>query len=74
MTEELPHLRHWPLLGIENVSANGFSDDKEVFLASIAISLKRIADVIAGDPQRLGLIDAMFEMQSRTRGNTDPRE
>jgi hypothetical protein len=37
---------HWPLLEIEpSVRDHHFADDKEVFLASIAISLKRIADV-----------------------------
>lgn len=39
--------KHWPELSIENVGPGPFEDDREVFLCSIAISLKRIADVQA---------------------------
>lgn len=51
---------HYPKLDIENVGPGPFLDDKEIFLASSAISLKRIADAMwgAGDaPGFLGLFE-----------------
>lgn len=39
--------KHWPELSIENVGPGPFEDDREVFLCSIAISLKRIADLLS---------------------------
>lgn len=40
---------HWPKMNVEDVGNGPFIDDKEVFLGSIAISLKRLADAFATD-------------------------
>lgn len=45
-----------------------FMDDKETFLASIAISLKRIADVMAAAPVP---VQVMFEEMIVRRGTPD---
>ncbi len=43
MTDDV---KYWPKLDIENVGQGPFENDAEVFLASIAISLKRVADAM----------------------------
>ena len=40
-------------------------DAKEAALFSIAVSLKRIADAIDGDPQNTGMKHALAEMANR---------
>lgn len=39
--------------------------DAGAALASIAISLRRIADAVEGNPQRLGLIEGILEAADR---------
>jgi len=36
------------------------SDASDLLLASIAVSLRRIADAIEGSPERLGLVDGVM--------------
>lgn len=45
---------HWQHLGIEKIQAtDNLASDAEVFLASIAISLKRIADQMEALPTNI---------------------
>lgn len=55
----MPQPKRCPELRIENLNGFHFVDDKEAFLASIAVSLKRIADAVTGDDKRLGLMDVL---------------
>jgi hypothetical protein len=45
-------------------AANNITDRA---IISQAISLKRIADIIEGHPQKLGLIDSLFELVDRMK-------
>lgn len=39
--------------------------DRDAALTSIAISLKRIVDYLEGSPTKLGLLESLFEIDSR---------
>lgn len=52
-----------PLDGkLEPEAKDGCSSPSEAALVSMAVSLKRIADELAGIESRLGLIDTLFQV------------
>jgi hypothetical protein len=50
---------------LEPETKTGFASVNDAALTSIAISLKRIADLIEGHPQRLGMSDALAMIADR---------
>lgn len=46
--------------GLEPAAYAATTSDVEASMVSTAISLKRIADAIDGNPQKLGLVDSLY--------------
>lgn len=50
---------------LEDIGDGPFADDNQVFLCSIAVSLKRIADAFQGDEKNAGLVWLIGELTNR---------